>query len=121
MLGTNIRNIPYFGKLTNSFVTRARMLNIRRTVAALSSSGTSPPWRSRAYPIALSRARTRALPNGPIPHTMRTGSSVGGVHGDEEHVALLKQGGDVWNAWRHKNPHVSPDRFGAILRGANLC
>ena len=39
---------------------------------------------------------------------------------NEEHVALLKQGVDVWNAWRLENPDVSPDLSEANLFGANL-
>jgi hypothetical protein len=49
---------------------------------------------------------------------------------DEEHVAMLKQGVDAWNAWRDENPDVRPDLSraslseaslaGANLRGANL-
>ena len=53
---------------------------------------------------------------------------------DEEHVALLKQGVEVWNKWRKENPDVGrtctggPARRepepgepgGANLRGANL-
>jgi uncharacterized protein YjbI with pentapeptide repeats len=39
---------------------------------------------------------------------------------NDEHVALLKQGVDTWNAWRDENPDVQPDLNGANLRGANL-
>jgi hypothetical protein len=28
---------------------------------------------------------------------------------NEEHIALLKQGGGAWNAWREKNPNIVPD------------
>jgi hypothetical protein len=28
---------------------------------------------------------------------------------NDEHVALLKQGVDAWNKWRHENPDISPD------------
>ena len=38
----------------------------------------------------------------------------------EEHVALLRQGMDAWNAWRRENPDVSPDQPKADLRWANL-
>jgi|GEM_PF-3236824 len=34
---------------------------------------------------------------------------------DEEHLAILRQGVEAWNAWREANPEVIPD-----LRGANL-
>ena len=27
---------------------------------------------------------------------------------DEKHVALLKQGVEVWNAWRQKTPDIRP-------------
>ena len=39
---------------------------------------------------------------------------------NDEHVALLKQGVAVWNAWRRDNPDVRPDFRGADLRGVNL-
>jgi len=28
---------------------------------------------------------------------------------DEEHVALLEQGVEVWNKWREENPGIVPD------------
>jgi hypothetical protein len=34
---------------------------------------------------------------------------------NEEHLAILKQGVEAWNKWRHANPRIWPD-----LRGANL-
>jgi uncharacterized protein YjbI with pentapeptide repeats len=44
---------------------------------------------------------------------------------NDEHVALLKQGVDAWNAWREKNPDIRPDLSevdlrDAFLLGANL-
>ena len=39
---------------------------------------------------------------------------------DEEHVALLKQGVEVWNKWRKENPDIRPDLSGADLTGADL-
>src|SRR5215210_6201756 len=39
---------------------------------------------------------------------------------NEEHVALLRQGVDAWNAWRRGNPDVSPDLTKADLRKAKL-
>src|SRR4051794_31335277 len=40
---------------------------------------------------------------------------------NEEHVALLKQGVDIWNEWRRENPDVYyPALSGANLRAANL-
>src|SRR5262245_2069313 len=39
---------------------------------------------------------------------------------NDEHVALLKQGVKVWNAWRNENPEIRPDLSGADLRAANL-
>ena len=49
---------------------------------------------------------------------------------DPEHLALVQQGVDVWNAWRAKEPSVRPDlsginlqemkRAGADLRDTNL-
>lgn len=43
-----------------------------------------------------------------------------------EHVAILKQGVDVWNQWREDNPEIIPDLFRidlgeADLSNANLC
>ena len=37
-----------------------------------------------------------------------------------EHVKILKQGAEVWNAWRKDNPDVLPSLGGADLRGAYL-
>jgi hypothetical protein len=34
---------------------------------------------------------------------------------NDEHVALLKKGAEVWNEWRSENPDMRPD-----LREANL-
>jgi hypothetical protein len=51
---------------------------------------------------------------------MGAGSSVGAVVANEEHVALLKQGVDAWNAWRRENLDVPPDLSEADLSGANL-
>src|SRR3954447_7404155 len=39
---------------------------------------------------------------------------------DEEHVALLRQGVEVWNKWRQKNPDVKADLHDADLSGADL-
>jgi len=39
---------------------------------------------------------------------------------NEEHVALLKQGWEVWNKWREENHDIVPDLRRADLRGANL-
>jgi hypothetical protein len=39
---------------------------------------------------------------------------------DDEHVALLRQGKDAWNAWRHENPDIRPDLRRAKLSYANL-
>jgi hypothetical protein len=39
---------------------------------------------------------------------------------NEEHVALLKQGREVWNAWREANPDIVPYLGGADLHGADL-
>ena len=39
---------------------------------------------------------------------------------NEEHVALLRQGVNVWNAWREKEPSIRPDLSGANLTEANL-
>jgi uncharacterized protein YjbI with pentapeptide repeats len=39
---------------------------------------------------------------------------------DPEHLDLLRQGVEAWNAWRGKKPQVVSDLSGADLRGANL-
>jgi hypothetical protein len=39
---------------------------------------------------------------------------------NDEHVALLKEGVDAWNAWRQANPDIRPDLSGADLGEANL-
>jgi uncharacterized protein YjbI with pentapeptide repeats len=39
---------------------------------------------------------------------------------NEEHLAILKQGVEVWNRWREENPDIRPDLRGADLRGADL-
>jgi uncharacterized protein YjbI with pentapeptide repeats len=35
---------------------------------------------------------------------------------NDEHVAMLKQGVDAWNAWRAKSHLLSPDLSGVTLR-----
>ena len=37
-----------------------------------------------------------------------------------EHLAILKQGVEVWNEWRKENPTIQPDFIGADLRGADF-
>jgi Pentapeptide repeats (8 copies) len=37
-----------------------------------------------------------------------------------DHLALLQQGVDVWNAWRVKEPSIAPDLRGGKLSGADL-
>jgi hypothetical protein len=39
---------------------------------------------------------------------------------NDEHVALLKQGVDAWNAWRDEDRNIRPDLSGANLGKANL-
>jgi hypothetical protein len=39
---------------------------------------------------------------------------------NEEHVALLRQGVNVWNAWREKEPNIRPDLYKADLYKADL-
>jgi hypothetical protein len=39
---------------------------------------------------------------------------------DENHIAILKQGVEVWNEWRLKNQNVAPDLSGASLRMFDL-
>ena len=39
---------------------------------------------------------------------------------NDEHVAMLKKGVDVWNAWRAENPDIRPDLTGEDLTDANL-
>ena len=39
----------------------------------------------------------------------------------KEHLDLLRQGVDAWNAWRHKEPSIRPDLSGVeTLAGADL-
>lgn len=40
---------------------------------------------------------------------------------NQEHLAILMQGVEVWNKWRKENPKVEPDLSRASLCGANLC
>ncbi|NTW82585.1 MAG: toll/interleukin-1 receptor domain-containing protein [Chlorobiaceae bacterium] len=37
-----------------------------------------------------------------------------------EHLAILKQGVEVWNKWREEHPEIIPDLIGADLKGACL-
>ena len=37
-----------------------------------------------------------------------------------KHLAVLKQGVEVWNKWRDENRDIQPDLIGANLTGANL-
>ena len=46
--------------------------------------------------------------------------SGGASMANDEHVAMLKQGVDAWNAWRVENPDMRPDLSKADLSGANL-
>lgn len=39
---------------------------------------------------------------------------------NEEHLAILRQGVEVWNEWRKDNEHVMPELREANLSGANL-
>src|SRR4051812_37110692 len=39
---------------------------------------------------------------------------------NEDHLALLRQGVDAWNAWRGKEPSMKPDLRGADLTEADL-
>src|SRR4051794_9065292 len=39
---------------------------------------------------------------------------------NEEHLAILRQGVEVWNGWREENPDVRPDLSDANLRGVDL-
>jgi uncharacterized protein YjbI with pentapeptide repeats len=39
---------------------------------------------------------------------------------DEEHLAILRQGVQAWNAWRQANPGLRPDLSGANLDRADL-
>jgi Pentapeptide repeats (8 copies) len=38
-----------------------------------------------------------------------------------DHIAQLKNGMGVWNAWRYENRNISPNLSGADFGGANLC
>jgi uncharacterized protein YjbI with pentapeptide repeats len=39
---------------------------------------------------------------------------------DEDHIKVLHQGCNLWNAWRKTEPLIEPDFSGANLSGANL-
>jgi hypothetical protein len=39
---------------------------------------------------------------------------------NEEHLAILKQGVEVWNEWRQENSSLKPNLIGANLSGADL-
>ena len=39
---------------------------------------------------------------------------------NKEHLDVIKQGKDIWNAWRKQHPDTRPDFRGADLSGANL-
>jgi hypothetical protein len=39
---------------------------------------------------------------------------------NQEHLALLKQGVQAWNAWRQANPSIKPDLSDADLKQARL-
>jgi uncharacterized protein YjbI with pentapeptide repeats len=39
---------------------------------------------------------------------------------NEEHLAILKHGVEVWNAWRKANPEIEPDLSGVNLSSGNL-
>src|SRR3954454_20533398 len=39
---------------------------------------------------------------------------------NEEHLAILRQGVEIWNAWRQENPCIEPDLSGAHLEWTKL-
>jgi hypothetical protein len=39
---------------------------------------------------------------------------------NEEHLRILSNGLEAWNAWRNANPKTLPDLSAANLDGANL-
>lgn len=40
---------------------------------------------------------------------------------NQEHLAILKQGVEVWNQWRQENLDIKPDLSQAILRNEDFC
>jgi uncharacterized protein YjbI with pentapeptide repeats len=40
---------------------------------------------------------------------------------NQEHLNVLKQGGEQWNRWRREHETIQPDLSGADLRDADLC
>ena len=44
----------------------------------------------------------------------------GGAVANPEHLAILKQGVEVWNEWREDHPSIRPDLQEAELAGSNL-
>ncbi len=39
---------------------------------------------------------------------------------NDEHLAILKEGVEAWNAWREEHPEIEPDLEGADLKRAHL-
>ena len=39
---------------------------------------------------------------------------------NQEHLGILKQGGEAWNRWRKANPEIRLDLRRAYFSGANL-
>src|SRR3954470_10188672 len=69
---------------------------------------------------ARARVRPRVAERRDPPHDRNRRSHQETFMANEEHVALLKQGVDAWNAWRRENPNVSPDLSRANLAEADL-
>ena len=39
---------------------------------------------------------------------------------NQEHVALIGQGAEIWNRWREDHPDLRPDLYAAHLKNADL-
>lgn len=74
--------------------------------------------------VALTESKAPQLPAGlkdiqvvrldstqPIVHPNKPAKDI------PEHLAILRQGVDVWNDWRESNPYLRPDLSGADLQG----
>ena len=76
-------------------------------------------WRSRCLGSVQRREDSGPLHTTCIPPNILIGTGML-LMANNEHVALLKQGVDAWNAWRDENPDIRPDLSGANLSGADL-
>jgi hypothetical protein len=72
------------------------------------------------YPTVFEHGIKSTLTNLIAPATINSIPTVECRMANEEHVALLKQGLEVWNKWREENPDISPDLRSPDLRSEDL-